>query len=51
MEHWLEIPEDRKTLPVGRLCLIMGLMVLVLLAVAGRPVDLAGPVRMPVQLA
>jgi hypothetical protein len=36
MEKWLEIPEDRKCLPVGRLCLIMALSVLMLFAFYGR---------------
>jgi hypothetical protein len=36
MEEWLKIPEDRKCLPVGRLCLIMALSVLMLFAVYGR---------------
>lgn len=36
MEKWLEIPKDRKRLPVGRLCLIMGLTILLMLVVAGR---------------
>lgn len=38
MDKWLDIPKDRRRLPVGRLCLIMGLTVLLLLAVAGRKV-------------
>lgn len=36
MENWLDIPKDRKRLPIGRLCLIMALTVLLLLALVGR---------------
>lgn len=30
MDDWLAIPENRKTLPTGRLCVIMALTVLLL---------------------
>lgn len=36
MDKWLDIPKDRKRLPVGRLCLILGLTILMLLMLAGR---------------
>jgi hypothetical protein len=36
MYNWLEIPLGRKRLPAERLCVIMALTVLLLLAVAGR---------------
>lgn len=36
MDHWLDIPKDRKRQPIGRLCVIMGLTVLLLLAIGGQ---------------
>lgn len=36
MDKWLEIPKDRTRLPVGRLCLILALTILMLFALAGR---------------
>jgi hypothetical protein len=36
MDKWLEVPKDRARLPVGRLCLMMALTILVLLAYTGR---------------
>lgn len=36
MEKWLEIPKDRTRLPVGRLCLILALTILLLFVVAAR---------------
>jgi hypothetical protein len=36
MEKWLDIPKDRTRLPVGRLCLIMALTILLLLSHYGR---------------
>jgi hypothetical protein len=36
MEHWLDIPENRNRLPVGRLCLILALTVLMLLGVMAK---------------
>ena len=36
MEKWLEIPKDRKRRPVGRLCLILALTILMMLALMGR---------------
>ncbi|WP_022703265.1 hypothetical protein [Pseudorhodobacter ferrugineus] len=36
MDKWLEIPKDRTRLPVGRLCLILALTILLLFVVAGR---------------
>jgi hypothetical protein len=36
MNDWLEIPEDRKRLPTGRLCLIMALTALLFLAALSR---------------
>tara|TARA_R110002124_G_scaffold243558_1_gene408700 strand:- start:1193 stop:1429 length:237 start_codon:yes stop_codon:yes gene_type:complete len=36
MEEWLEIPSDRKSLPTGRLCLILALAILLVLAAQGR---------------
>lgn len=44
MDPWLHIPKDRKRLPVGRLCVIMGLTLLLLLSAfarAGRAADFA----------
>jgi hypothetical protein len=41
MDDWLNIPKDRNRLPVGRLCVIMALTVLLLLAIAGRKSALA----------
>lgn len=40
MDKWLEIPKDRARLPVGRLCLMMALTILVVLAHTGRKVPL-----------
>jgi hypothetical protein len=36
MEKWLEKPKDRTQLPVGRLCVIMGLTILLLITLFGR---------------
>lgn len=36
MDKWLEIPKDRTGLPVGRLCLILALTILILMAHSGR---------------
>ena len=36
MEKWLEKPKDRTQLPVGRLCVIMGLTILLLIMLFGR---------------
>jgi hypothetical protein len=36
MEHWLDIPKDRKTLPVWRLCLIMALVVMMMMGLSVR---------------
>lgn len=36
MDPWLDIPKDRKRLPVGRLCVIMALTVLLLLSAFAR---------------
>jgi hypothetical protein len=36
MDICLDIPKDRKRLPVGRLCTMMALTVLLLLALEGR---------------
>lgn len=47
MDDWLKIPQDRKCLPVGRLCLIMALSVLMLFAVYGRKGN-AAPLLVPV---
>lgn len=38
MDKWLEIPKDRKRMPVGRLCLIMALTCLLLLMLLDREV-------------
>lgn len=40
MEKWLEIPKDRTRLPVGRLCLILALTILLLFVVAARKATL-----------
>lgn len=36
MDKWLDIPKDRTRLPTGRMCLILALTILMLLALAGR---------------
>lgn len=36
MEKWLDIPKDRTRLPIGRLCVIMALTILLLLSLFGR---------------
>ena len=36
MDKWLDIPKNRNRLPVGRLCIIMALLVLIFLVLAGR---------------
>ncbi len=36
MDKWLDIPKNRKRLPVGRLCIIMALLALIFLVLAGR---------------
>ncbi|MDG1280323.1 MAG: hypothetical protein P8O10_03370 [Pseudorhodobacter sp.] len=41
MDHWLLIPKQRNRLPVGRLCLIMALTVLMLLGLMAKAQALA----------
>jgi len=36
MDKLLDIPKDRTRLPIGRLCLILGLTILLLLTTLGR---------------
>jgi hypothetical protein len=36
MDEWLTIPADRRALPVGRLCVIMALTVLVMIVTQAR---------------
>jgi hypothetical protein len=43
MDDWLKIPKDRKRLPVGRLCLIMALTVLLMMSAFAR-MGKAGPI-------
>jgi hypothetical protein len=41
MDKWLEIPTDRVGLPVGRLCIILALTIMLLLAQTGRQATLS----------
>jgi hypothetical protein len=36
MQDWLDIPKDRKRLPIGRLCLVMGVTALLGLALLAK---------------
>lgn len=36
MQDWLDIPKDRKRLPIGKLCLLMGVTALLVLALLAR---------------
>ena len=36
MDKWLDIPKDRTRLPIGRLCVILALTILILLLLVGR---------------
>ncbi|MFT7058093.1 MAG: hypothetical protein ACJASV_000593 [Pseudorhodobacter sp.] len=48
MENWLDIPADRKRLPIVRLCLILALTALVMLGLLGRKSHAADLLQMTV---